>query len=86
MPMYQYKCDSCGHEFSMRMKIAERKDPEGDPCSACLTRNIKFLVGTPSVSYSTNPGMTTSSNFNDRMKEIKKTKGAGNTIETRGVS
>lgn len=86
MPMYQYKCDSCGYEFTMRMKIVERKDPEGDPCPTCLTGNVELRVGTPLVSYSTNPGMTTTSNFNDRLKEIRKTKGVGNTIETRGVS
>lgn len=87
MPVYQYKCDSCGSDFSTRLKVSERNDPLDQECPHCAVEGfVKMVIGTPMVSYSTNPGMTTSANFNDRLKEIRKTKGEGNTINTRGVS
>lgn len=87
MPMYEYHCDSCGQDFSIRLKISERNDPELSDCPHCAVQGfVQMKIGTPLVSYSTNPGMKTTSNFNDRMKEIKRTKGKDNTIDVRGVS
>jgi len=68
----------------MRMKIDERHNPEEDVCPGCaLFDEVKLVIGTPLVSYSTNPGMTTSDSFNSRMQEIAKSKGQGHTIKTR---
>jgi len=84
MPMYDYQCASCGHSFSMRRKVSERKDPESEECPGCTIRGfISLVIGTPLVSYSTNPGIKTTDNFNSRLQEIAKTKGKDHTIHTR---
>jgi len=84
MPMYEYHCDSCGQDFSMRLKISERNDPELSDCPHCTVQGfVRMKIGTPLVSYSTNPGMKTSDNFNARLQEIAKNKGKGHTINTR---
>lgn len=84
MPMYEYHCDSCGQDFSMCLKISERSDPEGKECPHCAVQGfVGMKIGTPLVSYSTNPGMKTSDDFNARLQEIASTKGKGHTINTR---
>jgi len=68
----------------MRLKIRERNDPEGKECPHCAVQGfVGMKIGTPLVSYSTNPGMKTSDNFNARLQEIAKNKGKGHTINTR---
>lgn len=87
MPVYQYKCQDCQHVFDKKLRISERTVPIDDDCPSCDSKgHIQQVIGTPLVSYSTNPGMRITSSFNDRMKDIKKTKGEGCTIDPRGVS
>lgn len=84
MPLYQYKCNACEHTFNRKLKISERNNPIDEDCPSCDSRgHINQLIGTPLVSYSTNPGMKVSDNFTDRLNEMKKTKGKGCTIETK---
>ena len=33
MPIYEYKCDVCGHEFEEMLHFSEREDPLNIPCS-----------------------------------------------------
>ena len=35
MPIYQYKCGQCGHEFEKNMKIDDRKVPTEEDCPNC---------------------------------------------------
>lgn len=84
MPMYDYHCSSCGTSFSMRRKVDERRHPEADDCPGCTIQGfVSLVIGTPLVSYSTNPGLKTTDNFNSRLQEIASTKGKGHTIDTR---
>lgn len=84
MPMYEYVCCECTKEFTERHSISERMAPTEDLCPYCKSDGtVSMKIGTPMVSYSTNPGMKTSDNFNARLQEIKKNKGVDNTIETR---
>ena len=32
MPIYEYKCDSCGHEFEEMLHFSERDVPLNTPC------------------------------------------------------
>ena len=41
MPTYDYSCHSCGHRFEAARKIADRKEPEGNPCPECGSMEVK---------------------------------------------
>ena len=84
MPMYDYKCSSCGSTFVQRQKISERLVPESNECPHCAVVGfVTLTIGAPLISYSTNPGLRTTDNFNSRLQEISSTKGSGCTIDTR---
>lgn len=72
MPLYEYSCKNCGHEFSAMRSIAERKQPESEACSECGEMEINQLISAAKISYS-NPGsMKHTESFKDRVREIKK--------------
>lgn len=35
MPLYNYKCYACEHEFTDMLKMDDRKKPEGEACPNC---------------------------------------------------
>ena len=45
MPIYEYRCESCGHELDALQKIAD--DPLQD-CPACEDSTLRRLVSAPS--------------------------------------
>jgi len=74
MMQYDYQCKACDHVFERVLKMANRKDPEGDPCPQCGELKVQqTILGCPTVNYSMKtPGVKTTDSFNDRMKDIKK--------------
>ena len=44
MPIYEYRCEHCGHQFDVLQKISE--DPLTD-CPACAQPALKKLVSAP---------------------------------------
>ena len=34
MPIYEYKCENCGHEFEEMLHFSERDNPINAPCSS----------------------------------------------------
>ncbi len=45
MPIYEYRCESCGHELDALQKLAD--DPLKD-CPACEDSSLRRLVSAPS--------------------------------------
>lgn len=72
MPLYEYQCNECGHDFTRMQTIASRKDPEQQPCSECGEMAVQQRISTPAISYSHPGSMKTTDSFNDRLKDIKK--------------
>ena len=35
MPIYDFKCEKCEHQFSSMKTIANRDEPLGEPCPKC---------------------------------------------------
>lgn len=44
MPLYSYKCESCGHDFDKQLKIAEMNLPESEPCPNCSATTVKKYI------------------------------------------
>jgi len=80
MPSYDYMCRDCGHGFSDIQRMDDRNVPCESPCKEC-GGEVFLKVGAPILGYNIKPpGMRTSENFNDRLKELKRGKGKDNTI------
>lgn len=84
MPLYGYKCGACDHEFSEVCKVDDRRGPVEAPCPNCeVVGKIDMVIGSPRIVAGVgNLHSKTSSNFRDRLKEIKKMAGKHSTIET----
>ena len=54
MPFYDFACEKCGKEFTVRRKFAEMDDPA--PCPDCGAAETKRQI---SVFYATNTGSST---------------------------
>jgi putative FmdB family regulatory protein len=47
MPLYEYQCDACGHQFE---KIQKFSDPVVDVCPKCGGA-VKKLVSSPAIQF-----------------------------------
>ena len=45
MPIYEYKCSNCGHQFE---KIPKFSDKPAKVCPKCSTDGLKKLISSPS--------------------------------------
>ena len=45
MPIYEYKCSNCGHQFE---KIQKFSDKPAKACPKCSTDGLKKLISSPS--------------------------------------
>jgi len=50
MPMYEYRCPKCGHEFERLLKHSERDDPQPCPNEKCGEKQAKKLISRSSFS------------------------------------
>lgn len=63
--------------------MGNRKEPESTPCEQCGGEIYQSVTEAPSlVSDSVDIHRRAGSEFNDRMKQIKKSSGRSNTIKT----
>lgn len=53
MPLYDYCCEACSHQFTLMKRMDARNEPEGEPCPSCgevgkvkkmVTANIEFMA------------------------------------------
>jgi putative FmdB family regulatory protein len=77
MPSYNYKCDSCTHEFEAIKSMDERHLPETLPCPKCEQVTVMLQMAAPAICSSHRISGTASSkpqgDFVERMKQIKQT-------------
>jgi putative FmdB family regulatory protein len=48
MPLYEYRCDACGHVFE---KIQKFSDPPVDVCPNCGERKVQKLLSSPAIQF-----------------------------------
>lgn len=59
MPLYNYRCDSCEHEFKEFLKISERNEPTNSPCPNCLQENCVYkCISSPRIADPVQCGVT----------------------------
>ena len=50
MPVYEYRCQTCGHIFSRRFHTLRAAEEEGvPPCPACGAPQVRRLLSAPAV-------------------------------------
>jgi putative FmdB family regulatory protein len=48
MPLYEYRCQACGHHFE---KIQKFSDPPVDVCPSCGARDVEKLLSSPAIQF-----------------------------------
>lgn len=44
MPMFEYRCEKCGHKFERLLRSSERDEPQPCPKEGCGEKKTKKLV------------------------------------------
>ena len=84
MPVYEYGCSECSHEFEEFKTIAEYDIPLSEPCPSCYKIGyIQRLISGAEICDPVSVGVRkVPKGYNDIIKNIKKNH-PGNTIEVR---
>ena len=84
MPVYEYGCSECSHEFEEFKTIAEYDIPLSEPCPSCYKVGyIQRLISGAEICDPVSLGVRkVPAGYNDVIKNIKKNH-PGNTIELR---
>jgi len=81
MPTYAYQCKNCENYFEEILKIADRDEPVKLPCPQCNGEVYRTMETGGLVSDSKSIHRRAGSEFNDRLKQIKKGSGRKNSIK-----
>ena len=73
MPLYDYRCESCGHVFEKNLPMQHLEQPTKEPCPECGEVNVKkvILCGNMVVDPARLGRTKVSDGFNDVLKGIK---------------
>jgi len=71
MPLYEYHCESCEHNFELLSSVDKRDEPLNNPCPECNAKKVRKGISVPITGADAKltpdkmcPG------FNRRMNEI----------------
>ena len=68
MPLYNYKCKSCGHEFDKLLSLSRKDEPKQNPCPKCGEVSVQeHITGIGSMQFN---DVKPSSEFNSVLKHI----------------
>lgn len=80
MPLYDYQCKGCGQVLTLRKSIADRHEPESNPCEECGSE-ISMVLSAPKIVSGVKGPQSAPDGFKDVLRTIKKSSGKGNTID-----
>lgn len=73
MPQYEYRCNSCQHEWSEFLSISERLAPESNPCPQCHEYGqVSKDVNAGNIVSGVNMVAKHSGGFRDVIDKVKK--------------
>ena len=74
MPIYEYSCADCGHEFTEVLTVSNRDKPLSEPCPKCGANEVEKLVSatTMGVDMKVTPDSKTGGDWSRMMDRIKK--------------
>ena len=84
MPTYDYACSKCEHTFERILKILDRESPTKEACPNCgKGKSVSISIAAPSLvsPFRVDGLKKPPTQFRERMQQIKKTSGRGNTIK-----
>ncbi|WP_085445436.1 FmdB family zinc ribbon protein [Magnetofaba australis] len=55
MPLYDYKCDSCGHTFEVNHRMSETPEIS---CAQCDSKQVRKILSTGGILGSTKMGQS----------------------------
>lgn len=71
MPIFDYKCNKCNHEFDKLLSISSRELPLSEPCPSCNEITVvRVINGVGLVQW--NKTMQPDNTFKDLLKQIGK--------------
>jgi putative FmdB family regulatory protein len=44
MPLYEYECQKCGHEFTLTMSMSDHERKDKIRCPKCKSDKVKHLI------------------------------------------
>jgi putative FmdB family regulatory protein len=69
MPLYDYQCPACQHEFEKNVKVANYQDLQ--PCPKCETESGRIIKGCPGLGDPVRLGLQKPSDaFRDVLRSI----------------
>ena len=91
MPIYEYKCENCGHEFEEMLHFSERDNPINAPCPfpTCAGKvHLKMSLGSFHLKgggwYKDGYGKTVSSG--EKVAEKPKTESIGGITKAKSIA
>lgn len=72
MPLYEYKCNKCGHEMTAFKSIAERNNITENCIECNLVGTFDMVISTPMIVSGVSSQLRRPDWFKDKMKEVKK--------------
>jgi len=70
MPIYDYKCSSCEHEFERILSISRRNEPIENECPNCLEKTVTMKISGDFKSVQ--PEFKPPKDFNKFLTKLKK--------------
>lgn len=71
MPVYEYKCDACGHQFEVQQKFS---DPLIDTCVRC-GKGVRKLISAPGIMFKGSGWYVT--DYSNKLKDPSQAKESG---------
>jgi putative FmdB family regulatory protein len=83
MPLYEYRCRNCNHEFEQVVSISNRYGPTEAVCTKCNLPEVELVISTPAVisPFALDGLKKPSIEFKQRMAEIKQNVGNSSTVK-----